>query len=362
MVAARSFPSRGAQLPALAELADDARGYVAASLAPATRRAYAQDWRIFSEWCAERGLEALPADPRTLVLYLTDMATQRSVALLQRRLTSISQAHQSAGYDTPTQDPLVRRAWKGIRRTHGVASVGKAPLRSTGIRRLVATLDCSTLIGLRDRALLVVGFAGAFRRSELVALDVADVDCGDDGLVVHIRRSKTDQEGEGASIGLPFGSDPATCPVRTLRAWLDAAPCFVGQDRLRDPVAAHRQVPVDGVGRPAVRQCQRVDVLPQGRGRVTVLKGAWAWRRSSASTSPEATSVSRSPELTARHRTTWLARPPTGEHPVAAPARPDQERGRPAVVSRVRSAPIDPAPQGRLPTARRSRPPGRWQR
>jgi integrase len=102
--------------------------------------------------------------------------------------------------------------------------VGKAPARAADVRAtMVATLDCSTLIGLRDRTLLVVGFAGAFRRSELVALDVADVEKTDDGLVVQIRRSKTDQEGQGASVGLPFGSDPHTCSVRTLRAWLDAA-------------------------------------------------------------------------------------------------------------------------------------------
>jgi Phage integrase family len=92
-----------------------------------------------------------------------------------------------------------------------------------GVRALVATLDPTSLIGVRDRALLVIGFASAFRRGELVALDVADVDWTDDGLVVTIRHSKTDQEGQRPAIGLPYGSDPATCPVRTLRAWLDAA-------------------------------------------------------------------------------------------------------------------------------------------
>jgi integrase len=104
-----------------------------------------------------------------------------------------------------------------------VAPVRKAPLHATDIRALVATLDADRLGGLRDRVLLVVGFAGAFRRSELVALDVDDVAETTDGLVVTIRGSKTDQEGDGASIGLPYGSDPQTCPVRTLRSWLDAA-------------------------------------------------------------------------------------------------------------------------------------------
>jgi site-specific recombinase XerD len=166
---------------ALAGLADEARGYVAASLAPATRRAYATDWPLFTTWCDERGLRALPAAPATLILYLPDMATQRSTALLSRRLSSISQAHRHAGHESPTTDPLVRRAWRGIRRTHGTASVGKAPARAADAQAMVATLDLDTLIGLRDRAILVVGFAGAFRRSELAPLDVADVDWTDDG-------------------------------------------------------------------------------------------------------------------------------------------------------------------------------------
>jgi len=88
---------------------------------------------------------------------------------------------------------------------------------------MVETLSPTSLIGVRDRALLLVGFAGAFRRSELVSLDVADVAFGADGLIVQLRRSKTDQEGEGRKVGLPFGSNPLTCPVRAVRAWLDVA-------------------------------------------------------------------------------------------------------------------------------------------
>jgi site-specific recombinase XerD len=220
MIAGAAVPARADEL---ARLGERVRDYVTASKAPSTLRAYRTDWAAFTSWCDERGVERLPAEPSTVAPYMTELAGVKAVATLQRRLTSISQAHQIAGYESPTQTPLVRDAMKGIRRTFGVAHVGKAPLRSTDIRRLVATLDTGTPIGLRDRALLVVGFAGAFRRSELVALNVDDLDWGGDGLIVHIRRSKTDQEGEGAAIGLPFKSDPRTCPVRTLRAWLDAA-------------------------------------------------------------------------------------------------------------------------------------------
>jgi site-specific recombinase XerD len=206
----------------LAQLDERVTDFIVASKAPATLRAYRSDWRAFTAWCAERSVEALPAAPETVARYLTDLAGVKAIATLQRRLTSISQAHQAAGHESPTRAIVVRTTWRGIRRTFGVAPARKAPLRAADVRALVGTLDASRLGGIRDRALLVIGFAGAFRRSELVALDVADIDWTPDGLVVHILRSKTDQEGMGAAIGLPFGSDPATCPVRTLRAWLDA--------------------------------------------------------------------------------------------------------------------------------------------
>src|SRR6266849_4118980 len=100
---------------------------------------------------------------------------------------------------------------------------GTVLLETAEVRAMVETLSPTAVIGVRDRALLLVGFAGAFRRSELASLDVADVTFGGDGLIVQLRRSKTDQEGKGRKVGLPFGSNPLTCPVRSLRAWLDVA-------------------------------------------------------------------------------------------------------------------------------------------
>jgi site-specific recombinase XerD len=237
-------PFSGPSSRALARLDERVNDFIVASKAPATLRAYRADWADFTAWCADRGLSPLPAAPETVARYLTDLAGVKATATLQRRITSISQAHQAGGHEPPTRSALVRETWRGIRRTFGVAPVRKAPLRASDIRALVATLDTSRLGGIRDRALLVVGFAGAFRRSELVALDVANVAETADGLVVTIRRSKTDQEGEGASIGLPFGSDPATCPVRTLRVWLDAAGIVEG------PIFRH----VDRHGRPLDRR------------------------------------------------------------------------------------------------------------
>jgi site-specific recombinase XerD len=224
----------------LLQLADEARGYIGASKAPSTLRAYRSDWQAFTAWCAARSLPVLPAAPETVALYVADLAGVKAVATIQRRLTSISVAHQAAGHDSPTMTAVVRSTWRGVRRTFGTAQHGKAPARTADIRAMVATLDDRRLIGVRDRALLLVGFAGALRRSELVALDVADVVENGDGLVVTIRRSKTDQEGEGATLGLPFGSDPATCPVRALRAWLEAA--GIADGAIFRPVDRHGQL------------------------------------------------------------------------------------------------------------------------
>jgi len=114
----------------------------------------------------------------------------------------------------------VRNTLKGIRRTLGTGAVQKAPAVTADIRSMVDATD-ATLIGLRDRALILLGFAGAFRRAEIVSLDVGDLGFNRDGLTVTLRRSKTDQQGQGRKIGIPYGSNPETCPVRTLQAWLE---------------------------------------------------------------------------------------------------------------------------------------------
>ncbi len=205
-----------------------ARDYAARAKAPNTLRAYRADWADFAAWCARYDLPALPAAPATVALYLAALADGgRKASTLQRRLSAISQAHQVAGLDTPTREALVRLTWAGIRRTIGTAQDGKAPLVTADLRRLVAALP-EGLPGVRDRALLLVGFAGAFRRAELVGLDVADVRATRDGLIATIRHSKTDQEGQGRAVGLPYGSHPATCSVRALADWRDAGAIAAG--------------------------------------------------------------------------------------------------------------------------------------
>lgn len=215
---------------ALADLqatAAEAEAYQAQARAAATLRAYRADWRTFAAWCAEHQLAALPAAPETVALYITELARRAKVATISRHLASIAQAHRQQGHESPSSAAIVQSVVKGIRRAKGTAPTQKAAAEIAIIRAMVEQLDDS-LQSVRDRAILLIGFAGAFRRSELAGLQVSDLQFTNDGLVITLRRSKTDQEGEGHSKGIPYGSTPSTCPVRALRAWLDASGVAAG--------------------------------------------------------------------------------------------------------------------------------------
>jgi integrase len=209
----------------LEELIQKAKTFVAAAKAPATLKAYRNDWRDFESWCRAHQLPSLPSTPETVALYIADRASTLASGTITRRLTSITKAHQAAGFtDSPatTRHFVVGETLKGVRRTFGTAQHGKAPLLSTDIRRII-TARREDLLGLRDAALVLVGFAGGFRRSELGGIHLCDRKFSSDGVIVTVRRSKTDQEGAGREVGLPFGASQDTCPVRALRQWLDRA-------------------------------------------------------------------------------------------------------------------------------------------
>jgi integrase len=212
----------GDGLPVPLDVVSAANEYIQASRSANTRRAYASDWRQFTSWCETHGLTALPAQPTTIVFYLTTMIRTAKTSTLRRRLSSIAVAHRAAGYPSPTEDLRVKATWAGIRRTHGVAEHAKQAALTEDIRAMIATLPDS-LLGLRDACLILLGFSSALRRTELVNLAVDDVADTADGLVVSVKRSKTDQTGEGREIGVPYGSNPTTCPVRAFRAWLAAS-------------------------------------------------------------------------------------------------------------------------------------------
>jgi site-specific recombinase XerD len=226
MSTALTIVSDGSTLPTalgpdLAAAIDLAKAEKAAS----TRKAYGTDFRIFKAWCDAKGARALPAAPETVAAYLAAQAGTSKASTLRRRIAAIRYAHKLAGFALPTDAEGVKATMRGIRRTFGSASARKAPAVAAKMQSMVATAPDS-LAGIRDRALLLLGFAGAFRRSELVALDVADLEETETGLLVTIRRGKTDQEAIGRTIAIPRGD--VACPVKALRAWLDAAAIEAG--------------------------------------------------------------------------------------------------------------------------------------
>jgi site-specific recombinase XerD len=229
------------EAPLPPELLVQVAGYAAAARAKTTRLAGGSDWEHFRRWCDERGRHPLPATAETVAAYLSAFAGTLATSTLSRRRTVIRIAHAAAGLDSPTEHPGAREVWSGIRRGHGTAAAAKTALWTADLARLIATLPTTpstirdpaepgVLLGVRDRALLLLGFAGALRRSELSALDIDDVIDDPHGLVVRIGRSKTDQDRTGVVVGVPFGHQPALCPVRAVHAWRTALAATLGLD------------------------------------------------------------------------------------------------------------------------------------
>lgn len=232
-----------------------AAAYAAAARATSTRAAYRSDWEHFTSWAQRAGRSPLPATAETVCAYLATYAGSLSVSTLSRRRTTITLAHRAASLPDPVADAGAREVWSGIRRTHGTAPAAKTALWTDDLARLVAPLPLTPsgpggLLGVRDRALLLLGFAAALRRSELTRLDVDDLQCDPHGLVVRVRSSKTDQAGAGALLGLPFGQRPALCPVGAVLAWRDALAGVLG-------------VPLDALSGPLFRPITRHGRLGQ---------------------------------------------------------------------------------------------------
>jgi site-specific recombinase XerD len=223
----------------LAALVDQAEDFLRQARAGNTRRAYASDWKDFERWCGERQVPARPAAATTVALYLTALAATHKVATLTRRISAISQAHRAAGFPSPTEDAGVRGLMAGIRRSRGTAAIAKRPLLVPDLQALLAALS-DNVLGRRDRALLLLGFSGAFRRSELVALNLEDVLETGDGLILTLRRSKVDQEAAGRHVAIPRGREAATCAVQALARWRETAGIVAGPLFLR--VNRHSQI------------------------------------------------------------------------------------------------------------------------
>jgi site-specific recombinase XerD len=238
-----------------------------------TRRAYDRQWNQFAAWCAAHGRTALPSTRETLAEYVSGLVDDdKSPATIEQAIAAVRTAHRYAGHhslpDTEQARAVLRlhkreRAERG-QRTRKAPAVTLAPLRA-----MVDALDTTTITGLRDRALLVLGFAAMARRSELAALRIEDLMFTEDGLTVLVRASKTDQEAKGATVHLPYGSHASTCPVRTLRSWLTV---LADNDFTTGPVfrriTRHGHLQDGGMSGAAINE--RVKVLAERAG----VKGA----------------------------------------------------------------------------------------
>lgn len=209
------------------------QGYVDAGTSRSTRRAYAQSWAAWVAWCAARATPPLPAAPELVAAWFAELAQAgRRPSTLDRHLAAISAAHHAASLPSPRTHPALRAVLRGIRRTHGSASRQVAPLRVEDLRAALPRGDDPR--ALRDRALLLLGFAAALRRSELVALDLADLDPRAEGLVLTLRASKTDPERHGELVAIPYARRPELCAVRAVAAWrvhVDGGALFRPVDR-----------------------------------------------------------------------------------------------------------------------------------
>lgn len=210
------------------EILDRARGFAEASISANTRRAHASDWRDFAAFCSAQGLEALPATPQTVAGYAAALADKAKIATIRRRLATISTIHQRAGHESPCANRVVRDILRGIARETGLAPARKAAVTLDALRAMLLAIDGDDVAARRDRAILLLGFAAALRRSEIAAIRFEDLRYSKRGLLLRIPRSKTDQLGEGVEIAVPFVPNEALCAARAVRRYIAAAGITAG--------------------------------------------------------------------------------------------------------------------------------------
>ena len=190
-----------------------------------TIRAYKSDFSDFSLFCVQNGFKSLPSDPKIVSLYLTNLSTKNvKMSTLKRRLVSIGVIHKLQGYYLDTKHPSIIENIMGIKRRKGSIQVGKKPILINNLKNIINAIDQETkdeIKILRDRSIILIGFAGAFRRKEIVSLDFEDLDFVTEGLKIHLKRSKTDQFGEGSMKGLPFFNNELYCPVISIQKWIN---------------------------------------------------------------------------------------------------------------------------------------------
>ena len=195
------------------------------SKAKNTIRAYKSDFKDFGLFCTQNGFKSLPSEPKIISLYLTQLSTKDvKISTIKRRLVSIGVIHKLKGYYLDTKHPLILENLMGIKRRKGSIQNGKKPLLINNLKRLINAIDHQKKEQIkifRDRTIILIGFSGGFRRNEIVSLDYDDLDFVEEGLKINVKRSKTDQFGEGSIKGLPYFENSQYCPVLSIKKWIE---------------------------------------------------------------------------------------------------------------------------------------------
>ncbi len=188
-----------------------------------TLRAYKADFRDFSLFCQQNGFSSMPTDPKVLTLYLTQLSKYSKYSTLKRRLASISVIHKLNGHYLDTKHPVITENLLGIKRIKGTYQRAKKPLLINDLKKIIEVInkDKNKKNILKNKALLLIGFAGGFRRSELVEIQYEDLEFVPEGVKIFVKKSKTDQSGEGMTKGIPYFSNPDYCPVVSLKKWIE---------------------------------------------------------------------------------------------------------------------------------------------
>lgn len=206
-------------------LSDKSMNSLSVTKANHTIDAYESDWNDFCDWCRYHHQTSYPAKPETIVNYINDLADYAKASTIRRRISAISENYNASGdhVENPCRAWIVKEALIGLTRLKGTVQKGKTPIYWEEIEEMIHRMDLSSLQALRDRAVLLLGFMGAFRRSELAGLDVEDIRKYPQGIVVTIRHSKTDQTSAGQQIGIPYLSHSSMDCIYALQEWLTAA-------------------------------------------------------------------------------------------------------------------------------------------
>ena len=189
-----------------------------------TLRAYKSDFRDFGAFCAKHGLSSLPSEPKIIALYLTHLSKYSKISTIRRRLVSISMVHKLKGHYIDIKHPIITENLLGIKRVKGSNQIGKKPLLISHLKSIINVINeqqNEEIKKFRDRSIILIGFGGGFRRTELISIDYEDLEFVPEGLKITIRRSKTDQFGEGMIKGLPYFPNEIYCPVTSLKKWLE---------------------------------------------------------------------------------------------------------------------------------------------